>query len=163
MERKCPVPYNQRPINEYHELRNSLDFTWTTENETSFLKKIISLLVFLIFGFSYILIGNKNLDQIGYKPLLQILISSFASFSIIILRFYLAWKYIYKRLMNSTVTYEESGWYDGQTWVKSTEVVLKDRLVGTYELLPILQRLLQWILLSLSIVTFSSIWLLTYD
>jgi hypothetical protein len=162
MERKCPVPYDQRPINEYHELRNSLDFIWTTENDTSFFKKTLSLLVFLIFVFSYIFIGSTNLNPIGYEPLLQILISSCLSFSIIILRFYLAWKYIYKRLMNSTVTYEESGWYDGQTWVKSTELVLKDRLVGTYELVPILQRLLQWILFSLSIVTFSSIWLLTY-
>ena len=43
--------------------------------------------------------------------------------------------------MNATVTYEESGWYDGQTWVKTNEVLIQDRLVGTYEVLPIIDRL----------------------
>ena len=54
---------------------------------------------------------------------------------------YLAWKYVYQRLMNSTITYEESGWYDGQTWVKTNEILLQDKLVGTYEVLPIIDRL----------------------
>jgi hypothetical protein len=43
--------------------------------------------------------------------------------------------------MNATITYEESGWYDGQTWVKTNVVLQQDRLVGTYEVLPILNRL----------------------
>ncbi len=43
--------------------------------------------------------------------------------------------------MNSTITYEESGWYDGQTWVKTNEILLQDTLVGTYEVLPIMYRL----------------------
>ena len=58
-----------------------------------------------------------------------------------ITRLYSAWKYIYTRLMNATITYEESGWYDGQTWVKPNQVLMQDRLVGTYEVLPIVNRL----------------------
>jgi hypothetical protein len=50
--------------------------------------------------------------------------------------------------MNATVSYEESGWYDGQTWVKTNEVLIQDRLVGTYEVLPILNRLRTVILIS---------------
>jgi hypothetical protein len=43
--------------------------------------------------------------------------------------------------MNATVSYEESGWYDGQTWVKTSEILLQDKLIGTYELLPKINRL----------------------
>jgi hypothetical protein len=50
--------------------------------------------------------------------------------------------------MNATVSYEESGWYDGQTWVKTNEVLIQDRLVGTYEVLPIMNRLRTVILIS---------------
>ena len=49
--------------------------------------------------------------------------------------------YIYNRLMNATITYEESGWYDGQTWIKTNMVLQQDRLVGTYEVLPLINRL----------------------
>ena len=54
---------------------------------------------------------------------------------------YLACKYIYDRLMLSVITYEESGWYDGQTWIKSKEMLVQDRLIGTYELLPKIEKL----------------------
>ena len=43
--------------------------------------------------------------------------------------------------MEATVSYEESGWYDGQVWVKPPEILLQDRLVGTYEIYPGLLRL----------------------
>lgn len=43
--------------------------------------------------------------------------------------------------MEATVAYEESGWYDGQVWVKPPEILLQDRLIGTYEIYPGLQRL----------------------
>jgi hypothetical protein len=43
--------------------------------------------------------------------------------------------------MNASVNYEESGWYDGQTWIKTNEILIQDRLVGSYEVLPVLKRL----------------------
>ena len=43
--------------------------------------------------------------------------------------------------MNATITYEESGWYDGQTWIKTNDILVQDRLVGLYEVFPIIQRL----------------------
>ena len=38
--------------------------------------------------------------------------------------------------MEATVPYEESGWYDGQIWIKPPEILLQDRLIGTYEIYP---------------------------
>jgi hypothetical protein len=43
--------------------------------------------------------------------------------------------------MEATVPYEESGWYDGQIWIKPPEVLIQDRLIGTYEIYPGLSRL----------------------
>jgi hypothetical protein len=54
--------------------------------------------------------------------------------------------------MNATVSYEESGWYDGQTWVKTNEILIQDRLVGTYEVLPVMDRLRVVILISTIII-----------
>jgi hypothetical protein len=47
------------------------------------------------------------------------------------------------RLKNANVVYEESGWYDGQCWPKTPEVLLQDQLILTYQVQPILQRLRQ--------------------
>ena len=32
------------------------------------------------------------------------------------------WSYVGDRLLSAVIPYEESGWYDGQMWVKPTEV-----------------------------------------
>jgi len=56
-------------------------------------------------------------------------------------RLYLGWLYVRDRLYSTTVFYEESGWYDGQTWIKPQEVLSRDRLIVTYDIKPILQRL----------------------
>ncbi|MEM8832379.1 MAG: CGLD27 family protein, partial [Cyanobacteria bacterium P01_G01_bin.19] len=60
---------------------------------------------------------------------------------IFISRIYLGWKYIKDRLKSDRIFYEESGWYDGQTWIKPTAMLNRDRLVASYEIEPILNRL----------------------
>ena len=37
--------------------------------------------------------------------------------------------------------YEESGWYDGQTWLKTPEFVVQDRLILNHQVRPLLDRL----------------------
>lgn len=37
--------------------------------------------------------------------------------------------------------YEETGWYDGQVYVKDPEMLARDRLLGTYTVRPIVERL----------------------
>ena len=37
------------------------------------------------------------------------------------------------RLLSAAVEYEETGWYDGQLFVKPPEVLARDRLLGSYE------------------------------
>jgi hypothetical protein len=45
------------------------------------------------------------------------------------------------RLLTASLEYEETGWYDGQVFVKPPEVLTRDRLLGTYEVKPVLARL----------------------
>jgi hypothetical protein len=94
-----------------------------------------------VFFTSIIVTNNHGWEENKITSMLQISMSAVGIFNLWILRLYLAWKYVYDRLMNSTITYEESGWYDGQTWVKTNEILLQDKLVGTYEVLPIINRL----------------------
>jgi Protein of unknown function (DUF1230). len=39
------------------------------------------------------------------------------------------------------IVYEESGWYDGQTWEKPPTVLFQEQLVSAYQVEPLLQRL----------------------
>ena len=152
MNRQCPVPKYQRPLTEYNDLKNSFTFSWTKKELYSFGKTLIIFLVILIFFTSLIVTTNHDWEKNETRSLVEISSSALGIFTLWILRLYLGWKYIYNRLMNATVTYEESGWYDGQTWIKTNEVLLQDRLVGTYEVLPIINRLRLVILISIMVI-----------
>ena len=53
-----------------------------------------------------------------------------------------------KRLLAECVDYEESGWYDGQTWEKPLSWRERDLLVARHEVRPILSRLARAMALS---------------
>ena len=53
--------------------------------------------------------------------------------AVAVLRIYLGWSYVGDRLLSAAVPYEETGWYDGQLFVKPPEVLARDRLLGSYE------------------------------
>ena len=154
MNRQCPVPKYQRHLTEYNDLKNSFTFSWTKEKSYSFGKTLTIFLIILIFFIYIVAINNHVQGKNEVTPFLQVITSALGIFNLWILRLYLAWKYIYDRLMNATVSYEESGWYDGQTWVKTNEVLIQDRLIGTYEVLPVMDRLRKVILISTTVIFF---------
>jgi hypothetical protein len=51
------------------------------------------------------------------------------------------WSHVKQRLDSAKIFYEESGWYDGQTWEKPEADLAKDRLLVAYEIKPVLTRL----------------------
>jgi hypothetical protein len=122
----CPVPQDQRPLNEYKKLKESNNFLWCIKDKDSYFRSLV--------------ISSFSLSNIQYF-LISSIVSGLIIVNIICLRSYLGWQYIYSRLMEATVPYEESGWYDGQIWIKPPEILLQDRLIGTYEIYPGLQRL----------------------
>jgi hypothetical protein len=137
----CPVPIDQQPIYEYEQLKASTFFYWTTDNNKPYYTRLLILL--LTNYIVTILLGHFQFHM-GVSGLKTLALESLIGFSFIILfflRLYLGWRYVYRRLKQATITYEESGWYDGQTWVKSPDVLIKDILVADYKLLPVIKRL----------------------
>ncbi|PNY05148.1 hypothetical protein L195_g001589 [Trifolium pratense] len=58
-------------------------------------------------------------------------------------KFVLGWSYVGDRLLSAVIPYEESGWYDGQMWVKPPEILARDRLLGSYKVKPVVKLLKQ--------------------
>lgn len=137
----CPVPPEQRPINEYQDLKESWYFRWATLELRGYLTPIV-----WIWMLSWIVVGPVS--AVSFPPGKQLghfLLSGTIGASLLpllaLLRLYLGWTYVQNRLLSQTVFYEESGWYDGQTWTKPPEVLTQDQLIVTYQIKPILQRM----------------------
>ena len=77
-------------------------------------------------------------------------------------RLYLGWNHIFKRLTSEKVEYEESGWYDGQIWIKPINLKGKESLIATLEVQPILKNIIQIISIIL-ILALSGILLFQYN
>jgi len=137
----CPVPPEQRPINEYQNLRESWFFRWATLNFRGYL-------IGIAWFWSLSLLLTGPVAAVSFAPSespgkFVLAAAAGASFllGLTLLRLYLGWFYIRDRLLSEAVFYEETGWYDGQLWHKPPEEKAKDSLVVTYQVRPILQRL----------------------
>ncbi|MEB3831597.1 CGLD27 family protein [Phormidium sp. CCY1219] len=136
----CPVPTEQQPLNEYQALKESCFFGWATRDLRGYLSKMGWIL-----GISSIFCAPVVAASFPPgKYLGQFILGSAGGggliLSLALLRLYLGWRYVRDRLASEIVSYEESGWYDGQTWPKTPEIITRDRLVVSYQIQPILQR-----------------------
>ncbi len=138
----CPVPTEQQPLNEYQQLRESWLFGWATKSRWEYSRKL-----FWVWTWGWVICGP--IAAASFTPSkypLQFAISGAAGALILVvlvlLRIYLGWWYIRDRLAKETVFYEESGWYDGQTWRKPAATIARDRLIVSYEIQPIMARLM---------------------
>ena len=138
----CPVPKDQQPTNEFIELSKSKIFTWPKSKKAfSFI-----LLKFWMGTFFIFVVISSGSVYFETSTLRYILISFFSSLSLPFLfsiRLYLGWNHIFKRLTSEKVEYEESGWYDGQIWIKPVKLKEKETLIALLEVKPILKNLIQ--------------------
>ena len=145
----CPVPKNQQPTNEFIELSKSKIFSWP-KSKKSFLFVLIK---FWLGTFLFFIIISSGSVYFETATLKYILLSLFCSLSLpflLSIRLYLGWNHIFKRLTSEKVEYEESGWYDGQIWIKPVSLKEKESLIANLEVKPILKNLIQ--VLSLIII-----------
>ena len=138
----CPVPKEQQPTNEFIELSKSKIFSWPKS------KKLLSIILIKFWIVTFILFLLIASGSIYFKTFLlkYILLSLLSSLSIpllITMRLYLGWNHIFKRLNSEKVEYEESGWYDGQIWIKPLNLKEKESLIASVEVKPILKNLTQ--------------------
>nr|YP_009393330.1 hypothetical protein [Symphyocladiella dendroidea]ARW61892.1 hypothetical protein [Symphyocladiella dendroidea] len=136
----CPVPFDQQPLNEYLSLKDSFLFSWSISPQSSFIFGFLLLFIVLFVFFSVSFVLFSNVSDFSQLFLLDFLFSNVVIF-LLFIRLYLGWSYIVKRLMSATVFYEESGWYDGQVWIKTSDDLVQDRLVGVYQVMPFILRI----------------------
>ncbi len=138
----CPVPKDQQPTNEFIELSKSKIFTWP-KSKKSFSFILLKFWIGTFFIFVVISSGSVYFET---STLRYILLSFFSSLSLPFLfsiRLYLGWNHIFKRLTSEKVEYEESGWYDGQIWIKPVKLKEQESLIASLEVKPILKNLIQ--------------------
>tara|TARA_Y100001968_G_scaffold99338_1_gene89348 strand:- start:705 stop:1199 length:495 start_codon:yes stop_codon:yes gene_type:complete len=139
---KCPVPKEQQPTNEFIELSKSKIFSWP-KSKRSLTLILIKFWIATFFLFLIISSGSVYFEENKIKYILISLFSSLSVPLLISLRLYLGWNHVFKRLNSEKVEYEESGWYDGQIWMKPLKLKEKESLIASIEVKPILKNLIQ--------------------
>ncbi|PSR19573.1 DUF1230 domain-containing protein [filamentous cyanobacterium CCP3] len=141
MPQRCPVPAEQQPINEYQDVRDSWFYGWGSRHLIGYLKPVV---VLWIVGWAVAgpmaaasFVPTKHPVLFGVSAAMGALVLPMLA----LLQLYVGWAHVGGRLRQTTVPYEESGWYDGQLWVKPEEVSNRDRLIVDYQVQPVLQRI----------------------
>ena len=157
----CPVPKEQQPINEYQELQTSWFFGWVKLELPKYIAKLVWVGVWSLIVTAPLAAASFPIAKYPIQFGIWAIGGSLVFITLATVRLYLGWIYVKNRLNGESIFYEESGWYDGQTWLKTPEILTRDRLLVSYEIQPILQRIkttfLSLIGLSTSIVIY---WLL---
>ena len=146
-----PVPLNQQPLQEFKQLSTSWFFSWAITKNYKFYRSLT--FCWMIFLPIAITISYGSID-LQNRPLKLYFLSCIASLvlpSILLIRQWLSWNYVYKRLKSVIIEYEESGWYDGQIWEKPTDWREKDLLIAQHEVKPALDRIKKGIYFILTI------------
>ena len=141
-ESTCPVPKEQQPTNEFIDLSKSKIFSWP-KSKKSF---SLVLLKFWLATFVVFIVISSGSAYFKTFTVRYIILSFFSSLSLpflLTVRLYLGWNHIFKRLSSEKVEYEESGWYDGQIWIKPVNLKEKETLIAFLEVKPILNNLIQ--------------------
>ena len=99
---------------------------------------LVAFLIFLVISS-----GSSYFNTHIYKYIFLSLFGSLSVPLLITIRLLLGWSHIYRRLTSEKIEYEESGWYDGQIWIKPIELQEKESLIATIEVKPILKNLTQ--------------------
>ncbi|CAK9315264.1 unnamed protein product [Citrullus colocynthis] len=138
------VPFEQRPVNEYSSLKDSALYSWGELGAGPFFLRLggLWLVSFTVLGVP-IAAASFNPSREPLRFVLAAGIGTLLLVSLIVLRIYLGWSYVGDRLLSAVIPYEESGWYDGQMWVKPPEVLARDRLLGSYKVKPVINMLKQ--------------------
>ncbi|XP_027193479.1 protein CONSERVED IN THE GREEN LINEAGE AND DIATOMS 27, chloroplastic isoform X2 [Cicer arietinum] len=138
------VPFEQRPVNEYSSLKDGMLYSWGELGPGSFFLRLggLWLAVFTVLG-APISAASFNPSREPLRFILAAGTGTLFIVSLIVLRIYLGWSYVGDRLLSAVIPYEESGWYDGQMWVKPPEILARDRLLGSYKVKPVVRLLKQ--------------------
>jgi hypothetical protein len=135
------VPPEQLPINEYEDMRESWFYSWGSRTLQGYVKPLV-----VLWCLSWGITGPMSAASFApEKAPIPFLLWAAAGALILptlaLAQLYTGWVHVGRRLAKQAVPYEESGWYDGQIWVKPEDVLNRDRLLMDYQVQPILRRI----------------------
>ena len=156
----CPVPLDQRPLNEFNSIRNSWINSWPLLEKNIFYRKLLYSWLIIIPISLIISYGSNNLRNNIFDLAFISLTASLVFPILLLFRQWLSWIYIYKRLNSERIEYEESGWYDGQVWEKPIDWRAKDLLIAQHQVKPVLNHLEMIIIIFISIILTSLIFII---
>jgi len=143
----CPIPDDQKPINQYFSLKENILFNLLGINKTNYFSKILLnyiLFFILITPFTFLFKLNKQI----------FLFNSLFSINIILIFFiinFVLWLQLLNQFRNARLFYEEGSWYDGQFWEKPIELIKNDKLIIQQKIKPIIKRIIKAITLLMGI------------
>ena len=137
----CPVPIEQRPLQQYEELSNSCFFGWADPDVLTCLKPLGVCWLLNCPLCVLIASGSVPLQQHPLRMVVAGMVAALALPLLLLVRQWLGWTFILRRLLATTIEYEKSGWYDGQRWEKPVEWRQQDLLVARYQVRPLLHGL----------------------
>lgn len=153
----CPVPEEQKPIQEYLQLKEN-DFTnWVTFGKEQYFQKLASFTLNLFLFFSLLQFPNYQEFEYLFQTVLETLLWAWVGLFFILLINFARWKQVEIRFSKSRLFYEEASWYDGQIWEKPFTILKNDQLLSTQKIQPLLQRLLRTLLTLVAGILFLSI------
>ena len=155
----CPVPQNQRPLNEFNSIRNSWLISWPFLERKIFYRKLLVSWLYITPVSLTISYGSDYLKDNIFELALVSFTASIIFPILLLSRQWLSWIYIYKRLNSENIEYEESGWYDGQIWEKPINWRAKEFLMAQHQVKPILNHLEKVIILIIFIILCSTLFL----
>ena len=129
----CPVPAEQQPLRQYEELLSSWFFRWPSTSLGALSRRLAQGWLLLLPLTLLVATGSIPLRHDLPRLLAAGAVSALVLPLLLLVRQWLGWTYVHRRLMRERISYEESGWYDGQEWEKPLEWREKDLLVAQHQ------------------------------
>ena len=132
----CPIPEDQKPINQYINLKEDNITNLINLEQKNF------LFLFLSFFFFISLIRFENFNLINNKFFFYLVNSEISLLFLFLIYFsiYFRLKDLETKFNKSTLFYEEASWYDGQIWNKPLSILKNDRLLKIKEINPLVNK-----------------------
>jgi hypothetical protein len=147
----CPVPEDQKPMNEYIGLKENLLTRWTTFSTSNYEKRIFFLFSTFFFFISLIQFSHFQGIYYGFEWVLENLWWSTLCLLFFFLIVLSRWLQIENRFNQARLFYEEASWYDGQIWEKPLGIIKNDKFIHNQKIQPILQRIQKTLLQVISL------------
>jgi hypothetical protein len=137
----CPVPKEQQPLNEYIELKEAFFYRWAKLALSQYLWILLRIWLGFTVIFAPVAMSIESPSRHLWQFICVASIGGAIGLILPVLLLLSGWSHVKQRLNSAKIFYEESGWYDGQTWEKPEADLLKDRLLVSYEIKPVMERL----------------------